>query len=160
MLAQLDRVTDYESVGQGFESLAAHHKNRNNFCCSGFLFCKKGLEPPNGTTALRKRPGGSFLAGEICEYSSKSVRFCEAKAYSSPLQRTKQKKDTERCPFFVWCIDLNEEGNPDGFPFKLSLPSEEKKQIGNEPEPEPPIKRSLYTGNEKCYYFSIILKKR
>ena len=26
LLAQLDRVTDYESVGQGFESLAAHHK--------------------------------------------------------------------------------------------------------------------------------------
>ncbi len=25
LLAQLDRVTDYESVGQGFESLAAHH---------------------------------------------------------------------------------------------------------------------------------------
>ena len=24
LLAQLDRVTDYESVGQGFESLAAH----------------------------------------------------------------------------------------------------------------------------------------
>ena len=28
LLAQLDRVTDYESVGQGFESLAAHHKRR------------------------------------------------------------------------------------------------------------------------------------
>ena len=27
LLAQLDRVTDYESVGQGFESLAAHHKS-------------------------------------------------------------------------------------------------------------------------------------
>ena len=67
LLAQLDRVTDYESVGQGFESLAAHHKKRQTFVCRFFILLKKGLEPPNGTKALRKRFGESFLAGEICE---------------------------------------------------------------------------------------------
>ena len=33
MLAQLDRVTGYEPVGQGFESLQARHENL--FCPSG-----------------------------------------------------------------------------------------------------------------------------
>ena len=68
LLAQLDRVTDYESVGQGFESLAAHQEKST--CPKGwvlFCLCEKGLEPPNGTTALIKRFCESFLAGEICE---------------------------------------------------------------------------------------------
>ena len=38
LLAQLDRVTDYESVGQGFESLAAHHKKALTFAVGAFLF--------------------------------------------------------------------------------------------------------------------------
>ena len=37
LLAQLDRVTGYEPVGQGFESLAAHHKNHVEFS-AWFLF--------------------------------------------------------------------------------------------------------------------------
>lgn len=36
MVAQLDRVTDYESVGRGFESLLAHQK-RTRSCVSVFL---------------------------------------------------------------------------------------------------------------------------
>ncbi len=40
LLAQLDRVTDYESVGQGFESLAAHHKKDDGLLSVVFL-CKK-----------------------------------------------------------------------------------------------------------------------
>ena len=28
LVAQLDRVTDYESVGRGFESLPSHHNNK------------------------------------------------------------------------------------------------------------------------------------
>ncbi len=42
LLAQLDRVTGYEPVGQGFESLAARHEKAlklNGF--KAFLFCKK-----------------------------------------------------------------------------------------------------------------------
>ncbi len=39
LLAQLDRVTDYESVGQGFESLAAHQiKRETSISLSLFLF--------------------------------------------------------------------------------------------------------------------------
>ncbi len=48
------------------------------------------------------------------------------------MQRTKQKRTPKGVLFFVWCIDLNEEGNPDGFPFKLSLPSEDKIKIKSE----------------------------
>ena len=76
LLAQLDRVTDYESVGQGFESLAAHHENRNNISLFLFFYCsKRGLEPPNGTTALIKRFCESFLAGEICESKQSDRNF-------------------------------------------------------------------------------------
>ena len=43
-VAQLDRVTDYESVGRGFESLPAYQKTRHPKA-SGFLVRRKGLEP-------------------------------------------------------------------------------------------------------------------
>ena len=37
-VAQLDRVTGYEPVGQGFESLLAHQKN-GNFLLKVAVFC-------------------------------------------------------------------------------------------------------------------------
>ena len=37
-IAQLDRVTDYESVGRGFESLSAYQKPRYPFGCLGFCY--------------------------------------------------------------------------------------------------------------------------
>ena len=37
LVAQLDRVLDYESRGQGFESLPAHHKDQYPSGC--WLFC-------------------------------------------------------------------------------------------------------------------------
>ena len=40
-VAQLDRVTDYESVGQGFESLPA---NQNGYLRVSVLFLFLGLE--------------------------------------------------------------------------------------------------------------------
>ena len=44
-VAQLDRVTDYESVGQGFESLLAYQKIQIPIRVSGFFVCpKEGLE--------------------------------------------------------------------------------------------------------------------
>ena len=44
LLAQLDRVTDYESVGQGFESLAAHQEKTTDFCLSFFVYAEnRGL---------------------------------------------------------------------------------------------------------------------
>ena len=43
LVAQLDRVSDYESEGQGFESLSAHQRNRiatlNFGKQCGFFFC-------------------------------------------------------------------------------------------------------------------------
>ena len=38
-VAQLDRVTGYEPVGRGFESLRAHHKNGVTMRFTPFLFC-------------------------------------------------------------------------------------------------------------------------
>ena len=57
-VAQLDRVTDYESVGRGFESLPAYQKIRESFC-SLLFFCppfRKGLEPFN------QGSGGALIA--------------------------------------------------------------------------------------------------
>ena len=36
-IAQLDRVTDYESVGRGFESLSAYHEYQIPFQVSGIF---------------------------------------------------------------------------------------------------------------------------
>ena len=47
-IAQLDRVTDYESVGRGFESLSPYQKSRYPF--GYLLFCYvAGLERSNPT---------------------------------------------------------------------------------------------------------------
>ena len=37
-IAQLDRVTDYESVGRGFESLSAYQNSRYPFGVSGIFY--------------------------------------------------------------------------------------------------------------------------
>ena len=42
-IAQLDRVTDYESVGRGFESLSAYQKIQIPMRVSGFFYTR-GLE--------------------------------------------------------------------------------------------------------------------
>ena len=45
-IAQLDRVTDYESVGRGFESLLPYQKEKHHPIGWCFSFsCWKGLEP-------------------------------------------------------------------------------------------------------------------
>ena len=45
-IAQLDRVTDYESVGRGFESLSAYQKYGIGFCLSHiFIFLVAGNSP-------------------------------------------------------------------------------------------------------------------
>ena len=43
-VAQLDRVTGYEPVGQGFESLPAYQKSRYPFGCLLFCIPREGLE--------------------------------------------------------------------------------------------------------------------
>ena len=45
-IAQLDRVTDYESVGRGFESLSAYHEKGYPIWDNPFyIILLKGLEP-------------------------------------------------------------------------------------------------------------------
>ena len=63
LLAQLDRVTGYEPVGQGFESLAARQtkSTHSGAFLFGALICK-GLE-----RALRKQSCGLFLARSVAE---------------------------------------------------------------------------------------------
>ena len=47
-VAQLDRVTGYEPVGQGFESLPAYQKIQIPIRVSGFFISpRKGLEQSN-----------------------------------------------------------------------------------------------------------------
>ena len=46
-VAQLDRVTDYESVGQGFESLPAYQKIQIPFRVSGFFVISGGRDSNN-----------------------------------------------------------------------------------------------------------------
>ena len=43
-VAQLDRVTDYESVGQGFESLPAYQKIQIPIRVSGFVVVVGGTD--------------------------------------------------------------------------------------------------------------------
>ena len=42
-VAQLDRVTDYESVGLGFESLPGHHKKSSRILRELFSCLKKDI---------------------------------------------------------------------------------------------------------------------
>ena len=57
-IAQLDRVTDYESVGRGFESLSAYHLTgypiRDNLLN---FYARKGLEQSNATRTSVARCG-------------------------------------------------------------------------------------------------------
>ena len=58
-IAQLDRVTDYESVGRGFESLSAYQKPRYPFGYLGFCFACNGPYP---TTPYTIFPTGNIVA--------------------------------------------------------------------------------------------------
>ena len=40
LVAQLDRVTGYEPVGRGFESLSAHHEKAIAFCNRFFSYIR------------------------------------------------------------------------------------------------------------------------
>ena len=63
-IAQLDRVTDYESVGRGFESLSAYQKFQIPKWVSGIFYMTDGLEraAPVRTLVQKLRAGEQFLA--------------------------------------------------------------------------------------------------
>ena len=77
LVAQLDRVTGYEPVGRGFESLPAYQKKQIPIRVSAFLRWK-GLEraAPVGTLVQKLRAGEQFLArGRVHRSESAAVRL-------------------------------------------------------------------------------------
>ena len=69
MVAQLDRVTDYESVGRGFESLPSHQEKPEHVCVLVFLFVHtmEGLERGGG--AQRRKQSAQ------CNNDDRSLRL-------------------------------------------------------------------------------------
>ena len=61
LVAQLDRVTDYESVGRGFESLPSHQESPTHFRVPGILFARSG-----GFEQQRRRPQPAAETGRSC----------------------------------------------------------------------------------------------
>ena len=61
-VAQLDRVTDYESVGQGFESLPAYQKNRYPIRDDGFSYMSGGTRKDGRAKRGKKVSGGHFFS--------------------------------------------------------------------------------------------------
>ena len=67
LVAQLDRVTDYESVGRGFESLPSHQENQNTFVF-WFSFCLHSRRDSNRAaahSAVSNQPGGLLLSPRV-----------------------------------------------------------------------------------------------
>ena len=79
-IAQLDRVTDYESVGRGFESLLPYQKNQIPIRVSGFLFCK-GLKRSN---AARMSAAGEGLTEPNHNLLSQSKRKYKRVPFAEP----------------------------------------------------------------------------
>ena len=79
-VAQLDRVTDYESVGQGFESLLAY---QNGYLRVSVLFIFQGLEDSDATVRWTVAP--ARLDGQDTSVFAHS----RAKTQTSPFWRTR-----------------------------------------------------------------------
>ena len=64
LVAQLDRVTDYESVGRGFESLPSHQEKPVHVVCWFFFLSArwKGLEQGGGAQRRKQSPSGALLS--------------------------------------------------------------------------------------------------
>ena len=69
-VAQLDRVTDYESVGQGFESLPAYQKNRYPIRDDGFSYMSGGTRKDG-----RAKRGKKVSGGESFDFGTHPVRM-------------------------------------------------------------------------------------
>lgn len=62
LVAQLDRVTDYESVGRGFESLPSHQESPTHFCVPGILFVQSGEFEQHGPAQQGKQSAQRAVA--------------------------------------------------------------------------------------------------
>ena len=101
MVAQLDRVTDYESVGRGFESLPSHQERPEHIVFWSFFFCAwKGLEQhgraageannsPVGCCLVcgDHRLGMSAVEPELCSGLSFFVRGRDSNSTAEPQAR-------------------------------------------------------------------------
>ena len=80
-IAQLDRVTDYESVGRGFESLSAYQKYQIPSQVSG-IFSYVGRDSNN---SMRMSGGHSLVAGLD---GDNTIRCTFGATATSPFRRT------------------------------------------------------------------------
>ena len=79
-IAQLDRVTGYEPVGRGFESLSAYQKFQIPIRVSGIFYLRwKGLERLNATVRGTVAADGSTEANNYLR---------KAQMQTSPFRRT------------------------------------------------------------------------
>ena len=60
LVAQLDRVLDYESRGRGFESLRAHHKNKDRAKPLFLFLWLEGFEQTDARSAEKAGRGQTF----------------------------------------------------------------------------------------------------
>ena len=82
-IAQLDRVTDYESVGRGFESLSAYQKIRGRLKPSPYFL------PPRDSNNQMQQSGGLLLAagldgGNTIIFLSMRKEKCERVPFGVP----------------------------------------------------------------------------
>ena len=102
-VAQLDRVTDYESVGQGFESLPAYQKNRYPIRDDGFSYMSGGTRKDGRAKRGKKVSGGHFFSPWESPLISGRIRYgCGPK--SNPNHASKF--DTFGCSFFFCFGDM------------------------------------------------------
>ena len=96
-VAQLDRVTDYESVGQGFESLPAYQKSGDPIRDRRFFLIPWGLDPFNatvrGTVACARLDGCNTYIFEDGENANESDQVHQKSAIFA-----------RRLPFFIFTL--------------------------------------------------------
>ena len=83
LVAQLDRVTDYESVGRGFESLPAYQKSRYPFGYLLFAFVAEGTRKIQSQYAGGSLVDASSMASKLYNLQSKIGRAPSSANYKA-----------------------------------------------------------------------------
>ena len=98
-VAQLDRVTGYEPVGQGFESLPAYQKNRYPIRDNGFSYMLGGTRKDGRAKRGKKVSGGHFFSPWESPLILGRIRYgCGPKSNPNRASRS----DTFGCPIFLF----------------------------------------------------------
>ena len=88
LVAQLDRVTDYESVGRGFESLPSHQEKPEHVCVLVFLFCLRdgrGSNRAAAHSAASNQPSGLLLSPRVPTRRNVYRGSCKSKDFMAFL---------------------------------------------------------------------------